>query len=151
MLLLIQNHFWHKYPSLQKKMELHSSDVIWYNSRCLASPSPWRHAPQGQPTRQALILYMIYWVCTFKKIQVDPGSTLSIIPKRLLYFLGIPLSRLLIMTITIYSFNVGSSHPLGKIRVWWQIGDLKLEVTCYVIDANMSYKFLLGQPWIHAN
>ena len=26
--LLIQNHFWYKYPSLQKKMELHAPDVI---------------------------------------------------------------------------------------------------------------------------
>ena len=33
-----------------------------------------------------------------ERIQVDPGSALSIIPKRLLYFLGISLYRLSIMT-----------------------------------------------------
>ena len=37
-----------------------------------------------------------------KRVQVDPGSTLSIIPKRLLYFLGIPLYRLSAITTTIY-------------------------------------------------
>ena len=66
-----------------------------------------------------------------ERIQVDPGSALSIIPKRLLYFLGIPLYRLSVTTTTIYSFNAGSSHPLGKIRLRCRIGDLKSEVTCY--------------------
>jgi len=50
-----------------------------------------------------------------ERIRVDPGSALSIIPKRLLYFLGIPLYRLSATTTTIYGFNAGSSHPLGKI------------------------------------
>ena len=55
------------------------------------------------------------------------------------------------MTTTIYGFNTGSSHPLAKIRLRCQIGDLKSEVTCYVIDADMSYNLLLRQSWIHAN
>lgn len=32
-----------------------------------------------------------------------------------------------------------------------QIGDLKIEVTCYVIDADTSYNILLEHPLIHAN
>jgi len=51
----------------------------------------------------------------------------------------------------IYDFNAGSSHPLGKIRLRCRIGDLKSEVTCYIIDTDMSYNLLLGRPWIHAN
>jgi len=92
---------------------------------------------------------MVHWVHTHRRIQVDSGSALSIIPKRLLYFLGIPLSRL--STTTIYGFNAGSSHPLGKVRLRCQIGDLKSKVTCYVIDADTSYNLLLIRPWIHAN
>ena len=72
-----------------------------------------------------------------ERIHVDPGSALSIIPKRLLYFLGIPLYRLSAMTTTIYDFNAGSSHPLGKIRLYSRIRDLKSEVTCYVIDGHV--------------
>jgi len=52
-----------------------------------------------------------------ERVQIDPGSALSIIPKRLLYFLGIPLYRFSATTTTIYGFNAGSSHPLGKIRL----------------------------------
>jgi len=86
-----------------------------------------------------------------ERVQVDPGFALSIIPKRLLYFLGIPLYRLSATTTTIYGFNAGSSHPLGKIRLHCRIGSLKSEMTCYVIDADTSYNLLLGRPWIHAN
>ena len=98
-------------------------------------------------------LYYIGYIRSthIERIQVDHGSALSIIPKRLFYFLGIPLSKLSTMTTTIYDFNAGSSHPLGKIHLQCQIGHLKPEVTCYVIDADTSYNLLLGRPWIHDN
>jgi len=83
-----------------------------------------------------------------ERIQVDPGFALSIMPKRLLFFLGISLSRLSTTTTTIYGFNAGSSHPLGKIHLLCQIGYLKSEVICFVIDIDTSYNILLGQPWI---
>jgi len=54
-------------------------------------------------------------------------------------------------TTTIYGFDAGSSHPLGKIRLRCRIEDLKSEVTCYVTDADTLYNLLLGRPWIHAN
>ena len=79
-----------------------------------------------------------------ERIQIDPGSVLSIIPKRVLYFLRILLNRLSAMTTTTYGFNAGSSHPLGKIQLRCRIVDLKLEVACYVIDADTSYNLLLG-------
>jgi len=41
--------------------------------------------------------------------------------------------------------------PMGKIKLKCQIGDLRSEVTCYVIDADTSYNLLLGWPWIHHN
>jgi len=84
-------------------------------------------------------------------VQVDPGSTLSIISKRLLYFLGIPLNTLSATTTTIYGFNVGSSHSLRKIWLRCRIQDLISEVTCYIIDADTSYNLLLRRPWIYVN
>jgi len=86
-----------------------------------------------------------------ERIQVNLGSALSIISKGLLYFLCILLNRLSIMKTTIYGFKTRSSHPLGKICLRCQIGDLKSEVTCYISDTNTSYNLLLGRPWIHAN
>ena len=49
-----------------------------------------------------------------ERIQVDPGSALSIIPKRLLYFLGILLYRLSVTTTTIYGSMPGAVIHLGK-------------------------------------
>jgi len=42
-----------------------------------------------------------------ERIQIDLGSALSIIPKRLLYFLGIPLSRLSTTITIIYGSTPG--------------------------------------------
>jgi len=55
------------------------------------------------------------------------------------------------MTTTIYDFNTGSSHPLGKICFRCQIGDLKSGVMCYIIDVEVSYNLLLERPGTHAN
>jgi len=40
---------------------------------------------------------------------------------------------------------------MGKIKLKYQIRDLRSEVTCYVIDTDTSYNLLLGRPWIHRN
>jgi len=38
---------------------------------------------------------------------------------------------------------------MGKIKPRSQIGNLKTEVTFYVVDTNMLYNLLQGRPWIH--
>jgi len=40
---------------------------------------------------------------------------------------------------------------MGKIKLKCQIGNLRSEVMCYVIDADTLYNLLLGRPWIHRN
>src|SRR3954462_13603685 len=85
------------------------------------------------------------------RIQVDQGSALSIMPLRIMNYLMIPRSRLSATNTIIAGFNVNSSTPLGKIRLNCRIGDLKMEVTCYIIDADTSYNLVLGRPWLHWN
>jgi len=120
-------------------------NVIWGNDRCHPSPSFLRTCSSIDNKHDIPLYYTRYISSTcIERIQVDLGSVLSIIRKRLLYFLGIPLSRLSTTTTTIYGFNTGSSHPLDKIRLRCQIGELKSEVMCYIIDADTSYNLLLG-------
>ena len=59
------------------------------------------------------------------RIQVDPGSALSIMPRRVLQHLGMPTHKLSATQMTIYGFNANGSRPLGKIRKKCQIRDLK--------------------------
>jgi len=40
---------------------------------------------------------------------------------------------------------------MGKIKLRCQIRNLRLKVTCYVIDADISYNLLMGRPWIYRN
>ena len=50
-------------------------------------------------------------------IQVDPGSVLSIMSRRVMQYLGIPTHRLSATQTTIYDFNANSMHPMGKIKL----------------------------------
>ena len=110
-------------------------NVIWCSDKCHPSPLLLKTSFFNKHYRPLYYTRYIGSTC-IERIQVDPGSSLSITPKRLLYFLSILVSRLSTTTTAIYGFNVKSSHLLGKIRLLCQIGDLKLEVTCYVIDAD---------------
>ena len=85
------------------------------------------------------------------RIQVDLGSALSIMPRWVMQHVEIPTHRLSATQTNIYGFDANSMCPMGKIKLRCQIGDLKSEVTCYIIDADMSYNLLLGRPWIHFN
>src|SRR3954468_22631997 len=84
-------------------------------------------------------------------IQVDPSSALSIMPRCVMEHLSIPAHRLSATDTNIFGFNANSTRPMRKIKLRCQIGDLKTEVTVYVIGADTSYNLLLGRPWIHRN
>src|SRR4051812_13517907 len=84
-------------------------------------------------------------------IQVDPGSALSIMPRRVMEHLSIPAHRLSATSTNIFGFNANSIQPMGKFKLRCQIGDLKTEVTVYVIDVDTPYNLLLGRPCIHRN
>jgi len=85
------------------------------------------------------------------RIQVNLGSMLSIIPRRVMQYLGIPIHRFSATQTTIYNFNANGTYPMGKIKLRCKIGGMRSEVTYYVIDANTSYNLLLGRPWVHCN
>src|SRR5436189_3742235 len=65
--------------------------------------------------------------------------------------MSIPAHRLSATDTNIFRFDANSTRPMGKIKLRCQIRDLKSEVTVYVIDADISYNFLLRRPWIHKN
>ena len=70
------------------------------------------------------------------RIQLDLGSALSIMPRRVMQHLGIPTHQLSTTQTIIYGFNANGMRPMGKIKLKYQIGDLRSLVTCYVINAD---------------
>jgi len=91
-------------------------------------------------------LYYTWYIGSseISRIQVDTGFALNIMPCRVMQHLGIPIHRLSATQTTIYGFNANDTRAMGKIKLKCQIGDLGSEVTCYVIDADISYNLLLG-------
>src|SRR4051812_13117552 len=72
-------------------------------------------------------------------------------PRCVMEHLSIPARRLSAIDTNIFGFNANSTRPMGTIKLRCQIRDLKSEVMVYVIDADILYNLLLGQPWIHRN
>ena len=67
-----------------------------------------------------------------ERVQVDPGSALSIIPKRLLYFLGIPLYRLSTTTTMIYDLMQGVVTHLKRFDSVAESGpEIRSNVLCH--------------------
>jgi len=64
-------------------------------------------------------LYFIGYIGSSEvsRIQVDLGSVLSIIPRRVMQHLGIPTYRLSATQTTIYGFNANGTRPMGKIKL----------------------------------
>src|SRR3954463_12385625 len=90
--------------------------------------------------RHARPLYFTRYIGSTEitRIQVDPGSALSIMPRRVMEHLSIPAHRLSATDTNIFKFNANSTLPIGKIKLRCQIEDLKSEVTVYVIDVIQS-------------
>src|SRR3954462_11991226 len=89
-------------------------------------------------------LYFIGYIGSsqINRIQIDQGSSLSIMPYRVLQFHGISSRKLSATNTVISGFNALNSRPLGKIRLNCRIGDLKMEATYYIIDTDPFYNFL---------
>jgi len=48
-------------------------------------------------------------------------------------------------------FSTNCTCSIRKIKLRCQIGDLRPEAICYVIDPDTLFNLLLGWPWIHRN
>jgi len=75
----------------------------------------------------------------------------EIMARWVMQHLEIHTHRLRATQTTSYGLISNGTCPMGKIKLKCQIGNLRSEVRCYVIDADTSYNLLLGWPWIHRN
>ncbi|KAJ1696334.1 hypothetical protein LUZ63_004846 [Rhynchospora breviuscula] len=85
------------------------------------------------------------------RILVDPGSSINILPLKTLRQLSLNVKHLSKEKISILGFNQNSQKALGSITLSFRFGELDTEIKFYVIDAETSYKALLGRPWLHEN
>jgi hypothetical protein len=85
------------------------------------------------------------------RILVDAGSSINIMPLKTLKTITLDVKNLSDEKVIIHGFNQNSQKALGAITLNLQCGSLKAPTKFYVIDAETSYRALLGRPWLHSN
>jgi len=81
-----------------------------------------------------------------RRILVDGGSAVSIMPKSTMNDLGITVEELSKSRMVIQGFSLDSQRAIGMIRLELIMGDLSMSSIFHVIDSKTSYKLLLGRP-----
>jgi hypothetical protein len=85
------------------------------------------------------------------RILVDAGSSINIMPLKTLKTITLDVKNLSDERVIIHGFNQNSKKAMGAITLNLQCGSLKAPTKFYVIDAETSYRALLGRPWLHSN
>jgi hypothetical protein len=85
------------------------------------------------------------------RILVDAGSSINIMPLKTLKIITLDVKNLSDENVIIHGLNQNSQKALGAITLNLQYGSLKAPTKFYVIDAETSYRALLGRPWLHSN
>jgi hypothetical protein len=85
------------------------------------------------------------------RIFIDPGSSINLMPLKILKSLSLSVKHLSSEKISIQGFNRNSQKALGAVTLPITMGTLKSEAKFYVLDADTSYKALMGRPWLHEN
>jgi hypothetical protein len=85
------------------------------------------------------------------RILIDPGSSINLMPLKTLKSLSLSVKHLSTSKVYIHGLNQNSQRALGAVTLPKPIGKFKTEAKFYVIDAETSYKALLGRPWLHEN
>ncbi|KAM0901363.1 hypothetical protein ACQ4PT_020050 [Festuca glaucescens] len=84
-----------------------------------------------------------------RRILIDPGSAVNILPLRSLKRAGFTEEDLESTDVMICGFDNQGKPTLGAITVKIQMSTFSFKVRFFVIEANTSYLALLGRPWIH--
>ena len=84
-----------------------------------------------------------------RRILIDPGSAVNILPLRSLTRAGYTVADLEPTDVIICGFDNSGKATLGALTIKIQMSTFSFKVRFYVIDANTSYSALLGRPWIH--
>jgi len=79
-----------------------------------------------------------------KRILIDGGSAVNIMPKSTMNDLGITVEELSKSRTMIQGFNLEGQRAIGMIRIELTMGDLSTSSIFHVIDSKISYRLLLG-------
>jgi len=88
-------------------------------------------------------------VAHLRRILIDPGSAVNILPLQSLTRAGFTMDDLEATDVMICGFDNQGKPTVGAITLKIQMSTFSFKVWFFVIEANTSYSALLGRPWIH--
>jgi hypothetical protein len=86
-----------------------------------------------------------------KKMLVDTGAAVNIMPYSMLRRLGCSTEDLIKTDITLSDFNGQASKAQGILNVDLTVGSKTVPTSFFIISSKSTYIVLLGRDWIHAN
>jgi len=103
----------------------------------------------SKPHNRPLFMTVYFKEQKFDLILVDRWLAANIMPKSITQDLGITIEDLLKSRTMTQGFKREGQRAIGMIRVKLLMGDLSTSSIFHAIDDKMSYKLLLGRPWLH--
>ena len=85
------------------------------------------------------------------KVLINNGSSVNVMPLRMLRALERNISDLIEIEVTVSAFTREVSKTLAILPIDITIGNKTALSTFFVIDSTTNYNILLGRDWIHAN
>ena len=80
---------------------------------------------------------------------IDPGASVNLLTLKTLRALALDVQYLDKSKVFLQGFNDQGQRTLGSLVLPIQFGELYTEARFHVIEADVSYRALLGRPWIH--
>ncbi|XP_070015591.1 uncharacterized protein [Nicotiana sylvestris] len=105
---------------------------------------------EGTEHNKALYLTVKCEDSVVTRVLIDNGSSANICPLSTLNKLRIDDDRIHKNSVCIRGFDGGGTDTVGDIIFELTIGPIEFTMEFQVLDIAVSYKILLGRPWIHA-
>nr|KYP31050.1 hypothetical protein KK1_049148 [Cajanus cajan] len=132
----------------------YESKIVWVNQISRVIPK-FNSAVFDSPTQEMkdhlkpLLLTLMIEGVEVKKVLVDGGAAINILPQTMLKHFGKTLTDLKPHNILISDYAGKSSQPEGVILLNVQIGSVKRTTMFIVTPSKANFNVLLGREWIH--
>ncbi|XP_050904196.1 uncharacterized protein LOC127118095 isoform X1 [Lathyrus oleraceus] len=105
--------------------------------------------PEGRNHNKALHITMECKGAVLSHVLVDTGSSLNVLPKKILSKIDVEGFVLTPSDLIVRAFDGFKWSVFGEVTLPVKIGPEVFDIIFYVMDIHPAYSCLLGRPWIH--
>ncbi|XP_059669380.1 uncharacterized protein LOC132314548 [Cornus florida] len=101
------------------------------------------------PHEDPLVISLIVGECLVRRVLIDPGSSVNVMPRDTFDRLKIKPDRLKPTGNPLLGFDGKRVEPIGTVEVAVHAAERVLMETFVVVEIHPSYNLLMGRGWIH--